>query len=52
MWTYEKQLRWEDYTVKDSRGWLVCVVGNENEAKLIVDAVNEYRKKLLTEKRA
>jgi hypothetical protein len=52
MWTYEKHLKWDDFIVKDSRGWLVCVVGTEKEAKLIVDAVNEYRAKLNFEKRA
>lgn len=50
-WTHENHPRWGDYVIKDSRGWTVCVVGTEKEAELIVTAVNEHRKKLLTEKR-
>lgn len=50
-WTHENHPRWGDYVIKDSRGWTVCVVGTEKEADLIVTAVNEYRKKLLTGKR-
>jgi hypothetical protein len=50
-WTHENHPRWGDYVIKDSRGWTVCVVGTEKEADLIVTAVNEHRKKLLTEKR-